>query len=88
LERSRSPLAQPSVRPWQTQVTGEVTDPTGAPIAEATVKMVETEKGVSHETKTDANGRYTLPNLPVGPYRLESSMTGFKTYTQTYLSDP
>src|SRR4051812_27141197 len=65
------------------QVTGEVTDPTGAAVAEATVRMIETEKGVTHETKTDGNGRYTLPNLPVGPYRLETSMTGFKAYTQT-----
>src|SRR5690242_6114365 len=65
------------------RVTGQVSDPTGAAVAGATVKMIETEKSVSHETKTDANGRYTLPNLPVGPYRLETSLSGFKTYTQT-----
>jgi len=65
------------------KVTGEVTDPSGAAVTGAAVKMTETEKGVSHETKTDANGRYTLPNLPVGPYRLEASESGFKTYTQT-----
>jgi len=65
------------------QVTGEVTDPTGAAVAGATVTMTETERGVSHQTKSDSNGRYTLPNLPVGPYRLEASLAGFKTYTQT-----
>jgi Carboxypeptidase regulatory-like domain len=65
------------------QVTGEVTDQTGAAVAGATVKMTETERGVSHETRSDANGRYTLPNLAVGAYRLEAAMTGFKTFTQT-----
>src|SRR5690348_11784884 len=65
------------------QVTGQVTDESGASIQGATVKMIETEKGVPHETITGPDGRYTLPNLPVGPYRLEVSMSGFKTYVQT-----
>src|SRR6185312_6811814 len=65
------------------QVTGEVTDSSGAVVAGATVTMTETERGVSHQTRSDSNGRYTLPNPPVGPYRLEASLTGFKTYTQT-----
>ena len=65
------------------QITGEVTDPSGAAISGATVRMIETEKSVPHETTTDAGGRYVLPNLPVGPYRLEASMSGFKTYVQT-----
>ena len=45
--------------------------------------MVETERGVTHSTKTDASGRYSLPTLPVGPYRLEASANGFKTYLQS-----
>lgn len=65
------------------QVTGEVTDPSGAAVSGATVKMTETDKGIAHEARTDANGHYTLPNLPVGPYRLEASVAGFKTYTQS-----
>ena len=65
------------------QITGQVNDPTGAAIVGATIKATETEKGVSHEATADADGRYTLPNLPVGPYRLEASMAGFKTYVQS-----
>src|SRR3954451_1349260 len=63
--------------------SGQVVDPTGAAVTGATVKMTETEKGVPHTTTTDADGRYTFPNLPVGPYRLDATMTGFKTYTQS-----
>ncbi|HKA60744.1 MAG TPA: carboxypeptidase regulatory-like domain-containing protein, partial [Gemmatimonadales bacterium] len=32
---------------------------------------------------TDANGSYVLPNLPPGPYRLEVSLAGFRSYAQT-----
>src|SRR4051812_22939364 len=64
-------------------VSGQVTDPTGAAVSGATVKMTETEKGVPHTAVTDSDGRYTIPNLPVGPYRLDATGTGFKTYTQT-----
>ena len=31
---------------------------------------------------TDKSGLYTLPNLPVGPYRLEVELAGFKDYIQ------
>lgn len=67
------------------QMTGQVTDSTGAAVSGATVKMIETEKSVTHTTTTGADGHYTFPNLPVGPYRLEVSMNGFKTYVQTGL---
>ena len=64
-------------------VSGQVVDESGAAVVGATVKMIETERGTTHETTTDSGGRFTLPNLPVGPYRLEASAAGFKTYTQT-----
>lgn len=64
-------------------VTGTVTDPSGAAVTGSSVRMIETDKGVLHMAQTDSNGRYTLPNLPVGPYRLEVSTTGFKNYIQS-----
>jgi len=65
------------------QVVGRVTDAQGGMVASAKVAMVETLKDARHETTTDSEGRYTLPNLPVGPYRFEVSKDGFKTYSQT-----
>ena len=32
---------------------------------------------------TDETGKYVLPNLPLGPYRLEASLPGFRTFVQT-----
>ena len=65
------------------QVSGSITDPSGAAIGNAQVTMTEVDKRTVHSTTTDANGSYTLPNLPVGPYRLEVKVPGFKDYIQT-----
>src|SRR3982750_1391036 len=64
-------------------VSGQVTWQSGGGVSGATVKMTETEKGVPHAATTDSDGRYTIPNLPVGPYRLDATMAGFKSFTQT-----
>lgn len=65
------------------EVIGRIVDAQDHAIAGATVKLIEVQKNVSHEAPSDSEGRYTLPNLPVGPYRLEVSKDGFKTYVQT-----
>ncbi len=40
------------------EVVGQVVDPSGASLPGATVKMIETNRGVSHQATTDADGRY------------------------------
>jgi hypothetical protein len=67
------------------QITGVVSDPAGMVIVGAQVSMTETDKGQVHTAVTDAAGNYTLPNLPVGPYRLEVKASGFKDYVQSGL---
>jgi hypothetical protein len=65
------------------QVSGTVVDQSGSALVNAQVRMTQTETGLVRSTNTDAGGRYVLPNLPVGPYRLEASAPGFKDYIQT-----
>src|SRR3984885_2040787 len=65
------------------QVSGQVTDSTGAAIVNADVTMTELGKHEVHTTKSDVSGSYTLSNLPVGLYRLEVKTPGFKDYIQT-----
>jgi outer membrane receptor protein involved in Fe transport len=65
------------------EVDGFVSDPSGQTIVSAQVKMIEVDKGQIHNTVTDAVGHFSLPNLPVGVYRLEVTSPGFKTYVQT-----
>src|SRR5437763_7374237 len=65
------------------EVDGHVTDPSGQAVVGAHVRMVEVSRQQVHSTVTNDTGRYALPNLPTGPYRLEVSSPGFKTFIQT-----
>ena len=65
------------------EVSGVVSDATGGTIPGAQVKITEIEKQFSRSASSDAAGRFTFPNLPVGPYRMDVSASGFKGYTQT-----
>jgi hypothetical protein len=67
------------------QIAGVVTDQSGGAVPNASVRMVETSRNVPHATMSDAQGRYVLPNLPVGSYRLEVSASGFKNHIQAGL---
>ncbi|MFN7923060.1 MAG: TonB-dependent receptor [Bryobacteraceae bacterium] len=65
------------------EVSGLISDSTGAAVPGAAVKIVEIEKQAVRTVTSDAAGRYTFPNLPVGPYRLEVTAGGFKAHTQS-----
>jgi hypothetical protein len=64
------------------QVSGLVTDASGAIVPSAQVTMTETDKDLVRTITSDTSGQYVLPNLPVGPYRLEVKANGFKDYVQ------
>lgn len=64
------------------EVDGRVADETGAGIPNARIKMVQVDTQQAHAAVTDFGGRYQLPDLPIGPYRLEVTAAGFKNYIQ------
>jgi hypothetical protein len=65
------------------QISGMVQDQSGASVANAQVKVTQTDTGLVRQITSDASGSYILPNLPIGPYRLEATAEGFQTYVQT-----
>ena len=65
------------------QIQGTVLDSTGAAVPGATVKATQTETGAVRNTTSGADGAYVLPNLAIGPYRVEVSKQGFTTAVQT-----
>ena len=65
------------------QIQGVVQDASGASVADAEVKATQTDTGLTRSVPTSEDGSYVLANLPVGPYRLEVSKSGFATYVQT-----
>jgi hypothetical protein len=65
------------------QLSGAVKDESGGVLPGADVSATQAETGFKRSAVTDANGLYTLPSLPVGPYRLDVNLAGFKAYSQT-----
>jgi hypothetical protein len=47
------------------------------------VTATHTETQTVRTTVSNEVGAFTLPNLPVGPYRLEASLQGFQTFVQS-----
>ena len=60
-------------------IQGTVTDSTGAAIPEASLQVKNTGTGIAESTASDAQGRYTVPNLGIGDYELQASKAGFST---------
>jgi len=65
------------------QLSGRVTDESGAVLPGVTVTATQTDTGFVRSDVTDGSGAYILSNLPTGPYRLEAALQGFRTYVQT-----
>jgi hypothetical protein len=61
-------------------ITGTITDPAGAVVANAMVEAKSIDTGVAYPTQSTSTGNYTIINLPVGNYELTVTVTGFKTY--------
>jgi hypothetical protein len=63
-------------------VTGSVTDPSGATIAGASVTVTQRATGASKTVTSTSAGEYNIPGLSPGEYRLEVSAQGFKRFVQ------
>src|SRR5690242_18980532 len=59
------------------EITGTVTDPSGAAIAGATVQATNTETGLKQSVKTTDAGLYWITLLPLGTYEVEVQSSGF-----------
>jgi outer membrane receptor protein involved in Fe transport len=65
------------------ELAGRVTDESGAVLPGVTVTVTQTDTGFTRTVATEGTGAWNMPNLPTGPYRLEVSLPGFRTYVQT-----
>jgi hypothetical protein len=79
-------LSLTSINGWAqatAQITGTVKDPSGAVLPGVDIKVTQTDTGITRSTISNETGTYVLANLPLGPYRLEAALTGFRTFVQT-----
>jgi hypothetical protein len=65
------------------QISGTVQDASGAVLPGVEITATQTETGVSRMTVSTEAGVYVLPNLPLGPYKVEAVLPGFRTFVQT-----
>ncbi len=73
---SASPLHAQAVT---ANISGVVTDSSGAVIAGAQVVVTNTGTGVSITLTSNDQGRYNAPDLTVGTYDVQASKSGFQT---------
>src|SRR5438093_3719041 len=65
------------------QISGTVKDSSGGILPGADVTATQTDTGFKRTVITDGTGGYTLTNLPIGPYKLDVNLQGFKAYSRT-----
>ncbi len=58
---------------------GTATDPTGAVTSDVSIVGANLQTNVSHESKTDSSGNYSIPFLPAGDYSVSASIASFQT---------
>ena len=62
-------------------LTGVVTDPTGATVPGATVKIHGLDTGLDRTLQTDSGGVYAAPSLQPGNYSVTITASGFGTFS-------
>ena len=60
-------------------VTGTVADASGAAVANASVKLVSPDTGLTREGITSSTGEFVFQDLPLGTYDITVTQTGFDT---------
>ena len=65
------------------QISGTVKDQSGGVLPGADVTVTHLGTGIMRTSISDATGSFVLPNLALGPYRLEIALSGFRTFAQT-----
>ncbi len=67
-------------------ITGRVTDESGAVVPGVSIKVGNVNTGVARDTLTNETGVYSVELLPVGEYRVEAELTGFKKEVRSGLN--
>jgi len=64
-------------------VYGSITDPTGAVVTDASVRLIDTDRGTEMRTVTGNRGFYSFATVHPGHYRMEIEKLGFKLVRAT-----
>ncbi|HVX57889.1 MAG TPA: carboxypeptidase-like regulatory domain-containing protein, partial [Candidatus Saccharimonadales bacterium] len=64
-------------------ISGRVTDASGAAVPGVPITIKNTGTSASQTVNTDGQGRYVVPDLPIGTYDLTAMKSGFQTAVRT-----
>jgi hypothetical protein len=67
-------------------ITGDVTDPSGSVIPNATVTLVDEQTSLTRTTTTNGAGTYSFVNLPIGSYTVTYGATGFESQKTPHIT--
>jgi hypothetical protein len=79
-------LAAPAAADAQTitgTITGIVKDPSGGVLPGVTITITHAQTNRQQTVVTEAEGRYTSLPLPLGDYRIDASLSGFRSAART-----
>jgi hypothetical protein len=65
------------------QISGLTRDQSGAVVPGVEITAIQTDTGVKRTVITNDAGAFVIPNLQIGPYRIEAAKAGFRAYVQT-----
>jgi hypothetical protein len=65
------------------QISGVVRDQSGSVLPGVDVTATQTQTGIARNAVTETDGSFVIPNLAIGPYRLDVKLQGFRSSTQT-----
>src|SRR5215469_12504053 len=66
------------------EITGVVTDASGAVVANAKVEAKNEDTGAVFNQSTTSSGNYSFPSLNPGRYSVTVSVPGFQTFTSVH----
>jgi Carboxypeptidase regulatory-like domain len=70
----------------QGSIAGTILDPVGTPAAKIAVLATSSDGKTLRRATSDANGRYSLPDLPAGSYDVLVAVAGLKPWEQKVVS--
>src|SRR3954452_11257473 len=65
------------------QLSGTVLDESGGALPGVEVTVTQTDTGMTRFVISGDKGTYVFTNLPVGPYKLTTKLSGFSNFEQT-----
>ena len=80
---TRLPVVQAQSMSTTASLSGTVSDPSGARVPGATLKLSNPENGITRASTTNSAGEFSFALLPAGTYILDAGAKGFETIRQT-----